>query len=74
MDNDDILLYNLKELLKSKYIEIENILSSSKKLKIDDNINNIDYNTNKTISKINAETKRKLESSKSYKKKTQIIS
>lgn len=84
MENDDILLFNLREILNSKLKEIEHLLSSSSK-KINNDGNNgdnvnivnidiIDYNTKKTISKINAEAKRKLEASKSYKKKTQIIS
>jgi len=81
MENDDILLFNLREILNSKLKEIEHLLSSSsKKINNDGNDGNIvnidiiDYNTKKTISKINAEAKRKLEASKSYKKKTQIIS
>lgn len=69
---EDLLLNNLNNILDNKLIEIENILNSKKKININNN-NDIDYNTKKTLGKINAELKKKYESSSAFKKKNQIF-
>ena len=70
----DKMIENFNKIIDSKEKELEEILLSKNKKVINKlDKDQLDYATKKTITKIKAEEKRKLENSKTYKKKQYII-
>jgi len=66
----DKMIENFNKIIDSKEKELEEILLSKNKKVINKlDKDQLDYATKKTITKIKAEEKRKLENSKAYKKK-----
>jgi len=66
----DKMIENFNKIIDSKEKELEEILLSKNKKVINKlDKDQLDYATKKTITKIKAEEKRKLENSKEYKKK-----
>ena len=65
----DKMIENFNKIIDSKEKELEEILLSKNKKVINKlDKDQLDYATKKTITKIKAEEKRKLENSKAYKK------
>lgn len=69
---EEELLTNFNNFISQKNEEVEMILNSKNK-KMTTKSLDLDYNAKKTIQKINAETERKLKSSKAYKKEQSKI-
>jgi len=70
----DKMIENFNKIIDSKEKELEEILLSKNKKVINKlDKDQLDYATKKTITKIKAEEKRKLENSKAYKKKQDNI-